>query len=46
MDRAEAVGRANLGLLLTERITSLEGINAMETAPIIRTVKRAGALLL
>ncbi|MER6945903.1 Lrp/AsnC family transcriptional regulator [Nonomuraea sp. NPDC000554] len=37
---------AELGRFLTERIASLEGINEMETAPIIRTVKRAGALLL
>ena len=36
----------DLGRFLTERIASLEGINAMETAPIILTVKRAGALLL
>jgi DNA-binding Lrp family transcriptional regulator len=37
---------AELGRFLTERIAALEGINAIETAPIIRTVKRAGALLL
>ncbi|WP_214412111.1 Lrp/AsnC family transcriptional regulator [Sphaerisporangium fuscum] len=36
----------DLGHFLTERIAALEGITSMETAPIIRTVKRAGALLL
>ncbi|GAA1649602.1 hypothetical protein GCM10009733_053320 [Nonomuraea maheshkhaliensis] len=36
----------DLGRFPTGRIASLEGINAMETAPILRTVKRAGALLL
>lgn len=35
----------DLSLLLTERIAPLQGINSMETAPIIRTIKRAGALL-
>ncbi|WP_433663404.1 Lrp/AsnC family transcriptional regulator [Nocardia sp. CA-128927] len=36
----------DLSLFLTERIAPLQGINSMETAPIIKTVKRAGALLL
>ncbi|MFI7001892.1 Lrp/AsnC family transcriptional regulator [Nocardia sp. NPDC050175] len=36
----------DLSLFLTERIAPLQGINSMETAPIIRTIKRAGALLL
>lgn len=34
-----------LGRYLTERIAAHEGITAMETAPIVRTVKRAGAPL-
>ncbi|MFI6044349.1 Lrp/AsnC family transcriptional regulator [Nocardia sp. NPDC051321] len=36
----------DLSLFLTERIAALQGVNSMETAPIIRTIKRAGALLL
>ncbi|MEU7140706.1 Lrp/AsnC family transcriptional regulator [Nocardia sp. NPDC046473] len=36
----------DLSLFLTERIAPLHGVNSMETAPIIRTIKRAGALLL
>ncbi|MFI6165719.1 Lrp/AsnC family transcriptional regulator [Nocardia sp. NPDC051052] len=36
----------DLSLFLTERIAPLRGVNSMETAPIIRTIKRAGALLL
>ncbi|NUR83632.1 MAG: Lrp/AsnC ligand binding domain-containing protein [Nonomuraea sp.] len=39
-------GVGDLGRFLTERIAALDGIHTMETAPIIRTVKRAGALLL
>jgi DNA-binding Lrp family transcriptional regulator len=31
---------------LTERIASLDGVNAVEVAPIIRTVKRAATVLL
>jgi DNA-binding Lrp family transcriptional regulator len=40
--------RDALGLsdYLTERLAPLEAITTMETAPIIRTVKRAGPLLL
>jgi DNA-binding Lrp family transcriptional regulator len=30
---------------LTERIASLDGVNALEVAPIIRTVKRAGTVV-
>jgi hypothetical protein len=30
---------------LTERIASLDGVNALEIAPIIRTVKRAATVL-
>ena len=30
---------------LTERVGALDGIGHVETAPVIRTVKRAGALL-
>ncbi|XVQ85254.1 Lrp/AsnC family transcriptional regulator [Microbispora siamensis] len=30
---------------LTERVTTLDGVREVETAPVIRTVKRAGALL-
>ncbi|WP_405162232.1 Lrp/AsnC family transcriptional regulator [Nocardia sp. NBC_01499] len=36
----------DLSLFLTERIAPLQGINSMETAPIVRTIKRAGSLLL
>ncbi|GAA4628716.1 Lrp/AsnC family transcriptional regulator [Actinoallomurus vinaceus] len=36
----------DLARYLTERIAALDEIRSMETAPIIRTVKRAGALLL
>ncbi|MFD1541954.1 Lrp/AsnC family transcriptional regulator [Nonomuraea guangzhouensis] len=36
----------DLGHYLTERLAPLEAITTMETAPIIRTVKRAGPLLL
>ncbi|MFE9328569.1 Lrp/AsnC family transcriptional regulator [Nocardia sp. NPDC052278] len=36
----------DLGRYLTERIAELPGIATLETAPIIRTVKRAGSLLL
>ncbi|WP_040699769.1 Lrp/AsnC family transcriptional regulator [Nocardia vinacea] len=36
----------DLGRYLTERIAELPGIATLETAPVIRTVKRAGALLL
>ncbi|MGY0056647.1 Lrp/AsnC family transcriptional regulator [Streptomyces sp. LZ34] len=35
----------HLARYLTERIASLEAIRSLETAPVIRTVKRAGALL-
>ncbi|MEU1667508.1 Lrp/AsnC family transcriptional regulator [Streptomyces sparsogenes] len=35
----------HLARYLTERIASLDAIRAMETAPVIRTVKRAGAPL-
>ncbi|MER5784281.1 Lrp/AsnC family transcriptional regulator [Streptomyces mobaraensis] len=35
----------DLARYLSERIGSLDAIRAMETAPVIRTVKRAGALL-
>ncbi|SHN09202.1 DNA-binding transcriptional regulator, Lrp family [Streptomyces yunnanensis] len=35
----------DLARYLTERIASLDAIHTMETAPVIRTVKRAGALL-
>ncbi|NSC20072.1 Lrp/AsnC family transcriptional regulator [Streptomyces albus subsp. chlorinus] len=35
----------DLARYLTESIASLEAIHTMETAPVIRTVKRAGALL-
>jgi DNA-binding Lrp family transcriptional regulator len=39
--------RDNAGLYryLTERVSVLDAISTMETAPVIRTVKRAGALL-
>ncbi len=30
---------------LTDRIASLDGVNAFEVAPIIRTVKRAATVL-
>jgi DNA-binding Lrp family transcriptional regulator len=30
---------------LTERIGALDGVAQLETAPVIRTVKRAGAVL-
>ncbi|WP_433716458.1 hypothetical protein ACQP2U_13605 [Nocardia sp. CA-084685] len=36
----------DLGRYLTERIAELPGIATLETAPIIRTVERAGSLLL
>ncbi|MBO2451677.1 Lrp/AsnC family transcriptional regulator [Actinomadura barringtoniae] len=36
---------ADLARYLTERVSALDAIREMETAPIIRTVKRAGALL-
>jgi hypothetical protein len=36
----------DLGRYLTGRIGGLLGIRTIETTPIIRTVKRAGALLL
>ncbi|MFX0578722.1 Lrp/AsnC family transcriptional regulator [Nocardia nepalensis] len=36
----------DLGRYLTERIAGLAGITTVETAPVIRTVKRAGSLLL
>ncbi|MET7903680.1 Lrp/AsnC ligand binding domain-containing protein [Streptomyces sp. NPDC005355] len=35
----------HLSRYLTERIASLDAIRTMETAPVIRTVKRAGAPL-
>ncbi|MEU7430293.1 Lrp/AsnC family transcriptional regulator [Streptomyces sioyaensis] len=35
----------DLARYLTERIASLDAIHTIETAPVIRTVKRAGALL-
>ncbi|MDL4776734.1 Lrp/AsnC family transcriptional regulator [Actinomadura xylanilytica] len=35
----------DLSRYLTERIASLDAIRSIETAPVIRTVKRAGALL-
>lgn len=35
----------DLARYLTESVASLDDIRAVETAPIIRTVKRAGALL-
>ncbi|WP_433598379.1 Lrp/AsnC ligand binding domain-containing protein [Nocardia sp. CA-135953] len=35
----------DLGRYLTERIAELPGIATLETAPIIRTVKRSGSLL-
>ncbi|MFI9050702.1 Lrp/AsnC family transcriptional regulator [Streptomyces sp. NPDC053427] len=35
----------DLSRYLTERIGSLDAVRALETAPVIRTVKRAGALL-
>ncbi|ADI05282.1 transcriptional regulator, AsnC family protein [Streptomyces bingchenggensis BCW-1] len=35
----------HLARYLTERIASLDAIRSLETAPVIRTVKRAGALL-
>ncbi|KNB54228.1 Lrp/AsnC family transcriptional regulator [Streptomyces caatingaensis] len=34
-----------LSRYLTERVAALDAIRSMETAPVIRTVKRAGALL-
>lgn len=37
---------ADLGRFLTERIAALDGINSVETAPVIRTIKRAGSLML
>jgi DNA-binding Lrp family transcriptional regulator len=39
--------RDNTGLyrFLTERVGSLEAIDTVESAPVIRTVKRAGAVL-
>ncbi|MFI6779411.1 Lrp/AsnC family transcriptional regulator [Nocardia sp. NPDC050412] len=36
----------DLGRYLTERIAEVSGIATLETAPIIRTLKRAGSLLL
>lgn len=36
----------DLGRYLTERIAEIPGITTLETAPVIRTIKRAGALLL
>ncbi|MEU7747925.1 Lrp/AsnC family transcriptional regulator [Nonomuraea sp. NPDC049158] len=36
----------DLGRYLTERLAALEAVTTMETAPIIRTVKRGGRLLL
>lgn len=36
----------DLSRYLTERIASLDAIRTMETAPVIRTLKRAGTLLL
>ncbi|MDN3354512.1 Lrp/AsnC family transcriptional regulator [Actinomadura sp. DC4] len=36
----------HLSRYLTERLASIEDVTSMETAPIIRTVKRAGPLLL
>ncbi|MFI0776806.1 Lrp/AsnC family transcriptional regulator [Streptomyces sp. NPDC021212] len=38
-------GTQHLSRYLTERIASLDAIRAMETAPVIRTVKRAGTPL-
>ncbi|ANP54847.1 DNA-binding Lrp family transcriptional regulator [Streptomyces griseochromogenes] len=35
----------DLARYLTERVASLDAIHTMETAPVIRTVKRSGALL-
>jgi hypothetical protein len=35
----------DLARYLTESVAALDDIRAIETAPIIRTVKRAGALL-
>jgi DNA-binding Lrp family transcriptional regulator len=35
----------DLARYLTERVGALDAVNAIETAPVIRTVKRAGALL-
>jgi DNA-binding Lrp family transcriptional regulator len=36
---------ADLARYLTERIASLDAVRTLETAPVIRTLKRAGALL-
>jgi DNA-binding Lrp family transcriptional regulator len=36
---------ADLYRYLTERVSTLDAVASMETAPVIRTVKRAGALL-
>jgi hypothetical protein len=36
---------ADLYRYLTERVSILDAISTMETAPVIRTVKRAGAVL-
>lgn len=36
----------DLSTYLTDRIAPLQGINSIETAPIIKTIKRAGALVL
>ena len=36
----------DLGRYLTERLAALEAVTTMETAPIIRTVKRGGSLRL
>lgn len=35
----------DLARYLTERIASLDAIHTLETAPVLRTVKRAGSLL-
>jgi DNA-binding Lrp family transcriptional regulator len=37
--------RRDLFRYLTERIGALDAVNTLETAPVIRTVKRAGAML-
>ncbi|KOU01198.1 hypothetical protein ADK86_12865 [Streptomyces sp. NRRL F-5755] len=49
--RAEArlwlsVQPSQITTVVTERIAALDAIRAIETAPVIRTVKRAGTLLL
>ncbi|WP_131742298.1 Lrp/AsnC family transcriptional regulator [Actinomadura roseirufa] len=38
-------GTADLGRYLTERVATLEAITALESAPVIRTIKRAGTVL-